>query len=369
MRLSRDVSLGLAAALGGAGAEPGGQPGPDRGTHRHRGVATAALRAGGGRARGVIVTGALPVAAPVVPAPSAHGGDGAAVARALGVDPDEVLDLSASLNPFAPDLRPLLRRHLDAGALDRYPDDTAARAALAERLGVDPSRLVLTNGGAEAIALMAAETGAGWVEDPEFSLYARHLPALDAVGPRWRSNPHNPSGALAAPSARAAVWDEAFYPLATGRWTRGDAERGAVVVGSLTKLLACPGLRVGYALAPDEQVAAAVEARRPRWSVNGLAAAALPEMLELVDLARWSEELRAARAALVATLEAHGLRPRPSDANWVLVDGADGLRERLARRLVVVRDATSFGLPGVARVAVPGPADLARLAAALEAEA
>jgi hypothetical protein len=84
------------------------------------------------------------------------------------------------------------------------------------------------------------------VQPPEFSLYARHLQALRREAGRWQSNPNNPTGELAAPDAEAAVWDEAFWSLATGTWTRGDADRGAVVVGSLTKLFACPGLRVGY---------------------------------------------------------------------------------------------------------------------------
>ena len=49
-----------------------------------------------------------------VPAPGAHGGDGAAVAAALGLAIEEVLDLSASMNPVAPDPVPVLSRHLRA---------------------------------------------------------------------------------------------------------------------------------------------------------------------------------------------------------------------------------------------------------------
>ena len=85
----------------------------------------------------------------------------------------------------------------------------------------------------------------GCVDEPDFSLYRRHL-RLDPAGPRWRSNPHNPTGRLAATSEPAAVWDEAFYPLATGS---GPGATARVVVGSLTKLYACPGLRVGYCAA------------------------------------------------------------------------------------------------------------------------
>jgi histidinol-phosphate/aromatic aminotransferase/cobyric acid decarboxylase-like protein len=300
----------------------------------------------------------------VVPPGEEHGGDGQRVAAALGLDPAEVLDLSASMNPVAPDPVPVLARHLDATR--RYPDPRRATAALAEVLQVDRRRLLLTNGGAEAIALVAAEVGRGWVEEPDFSLYRRHLETLDEDGARFRSNPHNPTGVLAAPDDRAGVWDEAFYPLATGSWTRGDADRGAVVVGSLTKVLACPGLRLGYVLAPDTDLVERLARRQPGWSVNGLAAEALPALLAPVDLPAWATSIAGLRRQLVAVLQRHGLRPAPSAANYVLVGDAAGLRDRLALEGVVVRDCASLGLPDHVRVAVPDAEGIDRVSTALE---
>jgi len=289
-----------------------------------------------------------------VPPSGSHGGDAGAVAQALGIDVSRMLDLSQSLNPVVPDVLPVLRRHL--GSLRRYPDPRPATAALARAMGVDQSRLLLTNGGAEAIALVAAHLG-GRVVEPEFSLHPR------GGGPRWRSNPHNPTGLLAGADEQADVWDEAFYPLATGQWTRGD---DAVVVGSLTKLFGLPGLRVGYVLVPAHRVSVvdACRERQPEWSVNALAACALPELLELAELASWAASVRRLRDRLVSVLHDHGLRPRPSDANWVLVD-ALGLRDRLAPHGVLVRDCASFGMPGTMRIAVPPSAGLERLADAL----
>ena len=52
--------------------------------------------------------------ATAIPAPGAHGGDGPRLARALGISPDAVLDLSASLNPCAPDVAGLVARHASA---------------------------------------------------------------------------------------------------------------------------------------------------------------------------------------------------------------------------------------------------------------
>ena len=364
-----------------------------------------------------------------VPEPVAHGGDGARVATALGIGVDQVLDLSASLNPVAPDPAVTVARHL--AALSRYPDPLRATVALAERLDVDPSRLLLTNGGAEAIALVGAVVG-GTVEEPDFSLYPRsrsgpsavpvgsdpsgtyrHAPtepeaaelpldpslivpapsrradatrpspngvpavigSQDGAGlfdepPRWRSNPHSPSGRLADPVEVAGVWDEAFWPLATASWTRNDHRRGSVVVGSLTKLLACPGLRVGYLLAPEtddgDRLLAAVRLAQPAWSVDGLVCAALPDLLDTVDLPSWTHEIARLRQELVDLLAAYGLRADAADAPWVLVPDAGDLRSRLAGEGVVVRDCGTFGLPGTVRIAVPDDDGRRRLGAALE---
>ena len=289
---------------------------------------------------------------PPVPEPGRHGGDGAAVARALGVDPDSLLDLSQNLNPFAPDVAALAAGHL--GELRRYPDPAAATRLLAGAMGMDADRLLLTNGAAEAISLVATEIGGRVWSEPEFGLHPR-----GDSGPAWRSDPHNPSGRLAGPHETADVWDEAFYPLATGRWTAG---RSGIVVGSLTKTFACPGLRLGYLIADDVQRFAR---RQPQWSVGSLALALLADLLERADLAGWAAAIAAARDELAGVLEERGFAVQVADAPWVLVQ-APGLREALAPHGVLVRDCAGFGLGGTARIAVADAAGLEQLAAALD---
>ncbi|WP_022923641.1 aminotransferase class I/II-fold pyridoxal phosphate-dependent enzyme [Serinicoccus marinus] len=290
---------------------------------------------------------------PAIPPAGKHGGDGPAVAWALGLDPANLLDLSQTMNPLAPPVEPLVGRHL--GALRAYPDDRAAARELARALDVASEALLLTNGGSEAISLVAAELGGGVREEPDFGLHPRH-----PHGPRWRSDPHSPSGRLAASHEQADVWDEAFYALATGRWTAG---RPGVTVGSLTKTFACPGLRLGYVIA-DPGLVERLRRRQPRWSVSTLALAALPDLLDSADLPGWAAGIRELRAGLLTLLRGHGLTVDDTDAPWVLVH-QEGLRETLAPHGVLVRDCASFGMPGVARVAVPDAAGLARLGSAL----
>jgi histidinol-phosphate/aromatic aminotransferase/cobyric acid decarboxylase-like protein len=294
-----------------------------------------------------------------------HGGDGTAVARHLGVPSTDLIDLSMSVNPVAPDVAPIVAAH--AGAVDRYPEPAAATAALAAAVGVPANRVVLTNGGAEAIALVAAELGAGEVVEPEFSLYRRHLAEIRPGAGRWRSNPSNPRGQLAAADEVAAVWDEAFWPLATGTWTRGDD--AAWRLGSLTKLWACPGLRLGYVIAPDAAGAARVAARQPRWAVNGLALAVVDQLLALTDLTRWATAVAAIRSDVADALVEQGHDVTATAANWLLVRSTGLLRDQLAAQGVVVRDCTSFGLADTFRAALPRPDQLSRVVAAFAAVA
>lgn len=292
---------------------------------------------------------------PAIPPPGAHGGDGVRVAAALGVDPDALVDLSASMNPFAPDVAALLisdRRRLGA-AVGRYPDPRPATIAAAAKIGVDPDLLVLTNGGAEAIALVAGEVSTASIVEPEFSLYRRHLVTVDDDAPRWRSNPSNPFGELAGHDDTAGVWDEAFYPLAAGTWTRGDTN--AWRLGSMTKLWNCPGLRLGYVIAPDADSARRLIRRQPQWSVNALALDIVPDLLDATDLPGWRDQIVMLRTTFGAALRGLGFRVRDTVANWVLVD-RPGLRADLAAHRVLVRDCASFGLAGVHRVALPQPA-------------
>lgn len=302
-----------------------------------------------------------------IPPPGVHGGDGAAIARALGVHPDDMIDLSTTLNPLAPDPAPILSRHLDA--VRRYPDPTVATEALADTIGVPVERIVLTNGGAEAISLIGAILG-GRVVEPDFARYPRG-PAVSPVAgltpaepPRWRSNPRSPLGELAPARAddrsEPTVWDEAFWPLATGTWSRRDDRHGDVIVGSLTKLLACPGLRAGYLIVPDddfgERLLAEVATRRSGWSVSGLVCEALPDLLRSVDLAAWCEELDQLRGFWIDTFAALGFEVVGTGPTWLLIRGAR-FRDGLARERVVVRDCASFGLRDTIRFGLPRPDD------------
>lgn len=301
-------------------------------------------------------------------------------------------------------LRVALGAALDAGAAT-YPREDEAVAALAARHGRDAADVVPTNGAAEALWLLgpalrphlAACVHPGFTE-AEAALHAHAVPvvrvqrdpeqdfALDpAAVPAAADlvvlgNPASPSGTLDPAAAilalrrpgRTIVVDEAFMDLVPGEpgSLAGDPLPDVIVVRSLTKALAVPGLRVGYALAPPA-LADRLRAVRPPWSVNALALAALTAAAAHPhELARIAERTAAERHDLATRLaDVDGVRVWPGAANFLLVEVADGpgVVAALQAQRIAVRPAASFpGLgPGHLRLTARDPAQNARLAAAL----
>ena len=166
---------------------------------------------------------------------------------------------------------------------------------------------------------------------------------------------------------RLLVLDEAYAPFVHHRW-RSEVllERGnLVILRSMTRDQALPGLRLGYLLAGPE-VASAVERMRPPWSVN---AGALRAGLAALEPAAEAHLLQAqalvaqSRRVLTDRLTHLGFEVEPSRANFVLVHVRDGRRFRraLLPHGFIVRDCASFGLPDCVRIACRLPEDCQRL--------
>ena len=63
----------------------------------------------------------------------------------------------------------------------------------------------------------------------------------------------------------------------------------------------------------------------------------------------------AERRRVASELAGRGVRARDSEANFLLIDAADGWHEDLLRAGVIVRDGRALGAPGTLRVSVGLP--------------
>ena len=349
-------------------------------------------------------------------AAAVHGAVDPVALRAEGVAPEEIIDFSSNQSPLGAPAA--VRAAVSAAVVDAYPDPHAAAfcAAVAEHHAVPRACVVAGNGSTELIRLVAqlalAPGGTALSLGPSFGEYAvgtvlaggrfREVrleqvaagagfrcaePALRAalrdLRPRlcWLCSPNNPTGA-ALPAALIAalvrdhpgtvfVLDEAYCDLlADAQWSPDLLAGGnLVVLRSMTKTRGLAGLRLGYAVAAPE-TAAALRAAAPPWSVNACAqAAGIVALADLEHHARTLEMLRGERDRLIGVLGRAGWTVEPSSAGFFLVrvgDAAATRRELLAQGCLV-RDCTSFGLPGYVRLSPRRAADNDRLVAAFAA--
>ena len=328
----------------------------------------------------------------------------------MGLNPEQVIDFSANINPYGP--HPAVREALAHVPIDRYPDPEvlALRRALSHQLHQPISHILAGNGASELIGLVAlAFLEAGdrvLVAEPTYGEYARAARMMGAEVVVWRAlpeddfairpqeiaswlgrtsprvaffcRPNNPTGqclpldalarwTLRHPSTLFVV-DEAYLPFARGAASALElAAPNLLVLRSLTKSHALAGLRLGYAVGP-EPIIDALRSVQPPWSVNALAqaagVAALQQQEEIEEtLVRLQEDVRALRH----DLHRQGWRPHPSATHYFLLPVGDAaqVRQRLLGRGIVVRDASSFGLPHHIRIAARTPAENARLLEAL----
>jgi cobyric acid synthase CobQ/L-threonine-O-3-phosphate decarboxylase len=317
-----------------------------------------------------------------------HGGDLRQLASSAGLDRDAIVDFSASVNPLGPpdSLRPVVARVLDR--VIQYPNPYCEElvAVLAARYGVAAERIVVGNGSSEILYATARAVDArrALIPVPGYSDYASAaqaagrpvvflpLPAGDDFRLNWDQlahavrdgdlaflgQPNNPTGVtfdpdrlLAFAASHASVTfviDEAFIDFVEGhRSLLGCSGDNVIVVRSLTKFFAIPGLRLGFAVGSPGTIAA-VKSQIPPWSVNVLAQELGPVFLADEAYARRTIDcVRAERQHLARRLaELPGLHVYPGEANYLLVRAdredltAHDLAERLLQEAIAIRTFT-----------------------------
>ncbi len=335
------------------------------------------------------------------------------LARELNLDPATIVKLASNENPRGPGRLVLDAIAAAAQDLARYPDGNgfALKAALAQRLAVDPSQLILGNGSndilelatqaylrpgddavfaAHAFAVYPLATqarGANGIVVPARN-YGHDLPAmLAAITPRTRivfiANPNNPTGTwlppadveafiAAVPSDVLVVLDEAYNEYLqpaeradSAAWTTRYPH--LLVSRSFSKAYGLAALRVGYGVAAPAVADMLNRVRQP-FNVNALAqAAAIAALADTAYVEASCALNRAGRAQLGAGLDALNIPHLPSHGNFVLARVGDAARvnRALLAQGVIVRPVGNYGLPEWLRISVGLPEENARFLAAL----
>ncbi len=311
-----------------------------------------------------------------------HGGNIFQFAHEQRIEPYEVVDFSANINPLGPSQRGLDALNAQLRYISHYPDATNDDVlnAIADTYEMDKHQIIVGNGAAEllyAICRLPGYTGA-FVPAPGFSEYkealeASKIPVRDIFyRPRkddngkpyfevpylaletfaaelkgqdgriivFLGNPNNPDGTLldkdhirtVASMLKDAnsllVIDESFIDF-VGNDPLQDNEHSMrslvnefdniIIVHSFTKFYAVPGLRIGAAFA-NETLITQLQQYIPSWSVNTLAQAYTKAALNDVDyIKRTKQELNEERAFMYNALDdIEGITVYPPSANFML---------------------------------------------------
>ena len=352
-----------------------------------------------------------------------HGGNVYKVARDRRVPVERIVDFSASINPLGFPASGLRAIRSALKQIVHYPDPDCwqLRQVLAQQCRVDPDMILVGNGSTELIHLLprALAIKSALIIGPTFEEYARALmdagsvvqyvhakreerfrPPLQEVlrqlsAKRSRfdavflCNPNNPTGQvmnrpalceLAEVVERLQGWlivDEAFIDYCQEQSVVSMLKEHPrmVVLRSLTKFYAMPGLRVGYLLGASK-VVDRLKDRQPPWSVNSLAQEVSCAVVQDKVFAKKSHIfMKDERSRFLSGLRSlPGLHANSSAANFVLIElpawtSAGVVTDELASEGLLIRDCSP--LPGLTlqmiRVAIRTAKENRRLIAALGA--
>lgn len=201
-------------------------------------------------------------------------------------------------------------------------------------------------------------------------------------------NPNNPTGTLIergiveeiASSTRCIVLVDEAYSWFTGKPSIVSelvlSYSNLWVMGSLTKIFATPGLRLGYIIA-EKNIIKSLNTISPTWRIDSLSYYAYTKTLKEIDLEKYLNETRSLveieRNYLYNTLRRLRLKPYNSKANFLLVNlnkliKSKHLVNELLQHNILVRDGSS--IPGLSedyiRIAIRKHEDNIMLVKALE---
>ncbi len=323
------------------------------------------------------------------------------VARELGFEgADDIDKLASNENPLGPSPKAIRAMKKAAAKMHLYPDGGGyyMRQALAERLDVSPDQILLGNGSNELLEFLAhVFLGPGTnlvMADRAFVVYrllarsfladVRDVPMrdhthdldamLDAITPETRlvmiSNPNNPSGTMVdqravekfmarLPEHVIVGMDEAYNELLptrkqvdTLRYLRQG--RKIVVLRTFSKTYGLAGLRIGYAVAPEELIDLMHRVRQP-FNVNAMAMEAALAALDDERHVRRTRRLVAQGLQFYRNAFTEMNLPFiPSVSNFMLVRVGNGraVFEALQRQKVIVRTMDGYRLPEYVRVSI-----------------
>ncbi len=317
-----------------------------------------------------------------------HGGDIFGIARQLGVEPSEIIDLSSNISYRAPDfIYKLLQHHLEAVHHLPEPYSQSLLQQLAEQYQLPPSHFICGAGTTELLQWLgycyASKTVL--IVQPTYSDYERCTSCYGckinylileeehdfgfnvetfcklATNAQvvFLCNPNNPTGILLEREVIAYlvrrfpdtlfVVDESYLPFVetnTPFTLVGLDLPNLVVLRSMSKIFAISGLRVGWLFSPNLALNEKIRDLMSPWSVNSLAQLVAKELVgaNTADLARQIQRTKTEFIKEIVPIP--GIQPFPGETNFVLIKShqhtSHEIYDTFAQQKILIRDCSNF---------------------------
>ncbi|MCM1355273.1 MAG: aminotransferase class I/II-fold pyridoxal phosphate-dependent enzyme [Staphylococcus sp.] len=285
-----------------------------------------------------------------------------------------------------------------------YPEPAPASVEilLGKQHGVSPDCIIVTNGATEAIYLIAHLFGSchSTIVSPTFREYqdacaifnhtVSFISDIDSIpqGCRlvWLCNPNNPTGIVvdkrrllkcirSNPSVTFVI-DQAYSDYTRLPLISPDEAvdcGNVILLHSLTKRFAIPGLRIGYGIGCNDLLGRLRRLRMP-WSVNHFAIEAAKYLIACsAEYVIRTDSLHNEALRIAATLRGMGLEVSETDCNFMLcrlpAGSASDLKAFLIEKYgILIRDASNFEGLGKShfRIAVQSAAENDALTTAIK---
>lgn len=338
-----------------------------------------------------------------------HGGLNYSKLKERGLNPEEILDFSVSINPYP--VHESVLRAVRNCSLIRYPDSTAddLREKIARSENCSPEEILAVNGTSQGIHLIGeaflSEKSTSLIASPAYSQYknisllkksrvlevkctpeTKFQHSIEEITrsvrqykPQilWICNPNNPTGSYIPRDAmtlieKAAietntiiVIDEAYVAFTNETLRFRDISPNILRLNSMTKDYGIPGLRLGY-IHGDKGLIKTISDYQPEWSISAPAQKA--GIACLGEYEYYSGTWRAVReecGRFRGELEKLNLKTIETESNFFMVRlGSRGepghsepgyaslLQMELEGKMMQIRDCSSFGYPDYIRIGV-----------------
>ena len=311
--------------------------------------------------------------------------------RVLGIDPSEITDFSATVNPLP--LPERVYKKISAQDLAAYPDIDCfeARRAISDFYSIRPEKIVVTAGMTETIFSMPSLFNNAIQFSPTYYDYAaafrkkrKKIKSVEFPGSETEfekainllrsdkfdlviiCNPNNPDGKTVSlfqieklcgsfPSSVICI-DESYQEMSLGcesALTLTQKFENLLVLKSLTKPFGIGGIRAAYAVSSSVIIEKLKYCFLP-WGVSSIAQRIIPEFFKEWNCYRnqWCW-IQTEKQRVIRELNRSGIITKSTICPFFFIvckNATDFRKHMLLQHRISVRDCTSFGMPNYIRV-------------------